>query len=281
MTIADDLTQLLQESDYLVLNTGLDEYVPLVVRRQALNPLVYDPVKQGAIAGPMVQVGGTPGGGQAAGYIQNVQFGLSTSVTSISGVTNIMTLLDGLEIYQVFWGVAPRQMRVWLMEPGGQFVSSLDQNIVPSQSYPDVGYLDGYLSPYLAPSRFSEFFSLNSVLVSFTLENPGPWPVNPRFYFLVNRLYVEPVDDPAIVQRLLKRTMPARYASMGLPTANIPWPTYNYDGIRPLSSTVGELPPIGGAKAAPAKGAAPVSVEQALIASGYLAPPKPVASGGD
>jgi|GEM_PF-1327343 hypothetical protein len=270
MPSIDDLSQLLQESDYVVLNTGTDEYVPLVVRRQSLNPLVYDPVLQGALAGPMVQVGEVPGAGQAPGYIQNLQLPLLNTVTSIAGVTNIFTLLDELELYQVFWGVAPRQMRVWLQQPGGSFVAALDQNIVPSQTYPDVGFLDGFDSPYKSPSRYSEFFSLNSILISFVLANPGPWPVNPRFYFLVNRLYVDPVTDPAIVQRLLKRTMPARYVSLGAPNVNLPWPSNNYGKIQPLGAEAGDLPPYSSSRGKPKNSAASTSVEQALISAGYL-----------
>lgn len=273
MPSIDDLSQLLQESDYLVLNTGVDEYVPLVVRRQTLNPLVYNPVAQGALAGPMVPIGVVPSLGQAPGYIQNLQLPLSLAATSVAGVTNIFTLLDTLEVYQVFWSVAPRQMRVWLQQPGGAFVGALDQNIVPSQTYPDVGFLDGFDSPYKAPSRYSEFYSLNSILVSFVLENPGPWPVNPRFRFLVNRLYVEPVSDPAIVQRLLKRTMPARYASLGAPNVSLPWPSNNYEGIQTLPVEVAELPPVGADRSKTKRGAQPASVEQALISAGYLSAP--------
>jgi hypothetical protein len=230
----------LRESDYVLLNVGVDQYVPLVVRRQQLAELVYDPVAQGTLAGPQVPPGGSPSASQSANYVAQLQLGLSAAVTSINGVFDIFQLLDDLEVYQVFFGIAPRQHRVWVQQPLGSFVTGLDQNIVPSASYEDVLQVDGFQSPYGSPSPLSEFFSLKGLSVSFALANPAPWPVNPRLDFYMNRLYVQPVGDPAIVQRLMKRSIPARYVSMGLPKTNMPWPASNYNKAQPLPSALGD-----------------------------------------
>lgn len=233
---------ILRESDYLLLNVGVDQFVPFVVRRQALNELIYDPVLQGAIAGPQVGPGVTPGVGQAASYLAQIQLGLSNSVTSIAGVFDIFGMLDPLEMYQVFFSVAPRPHRVWVQQPVGAFIQGLEQNIVPSTTYADILGIDGESSPYGRPSPASEFFSLSSLSVTFALENPQPWPVNPRLDFLINRIYVQPVNDPALVQRLLKRAVPAHYFSMGNPKVNLPYSSTAYNGAKPLPSGAGDLP---------------------------------------
>ncbi len=232
---------ILHESDYLLLNVGVDQYVPFVVRRQSLNELVYDPVLQGAIAGPQVGPGATPGSGQAASYLAQVQLGLSQSATSIAGVVDIFGMLDTLEMDQVFFGIAPRPHRIWVQQPSGAFVQGLEQNIVPASAYTDVLDVDGFDSPYGRPSPASEFFALNSLSVTFALANPQPWPVTPRIDFLINRLYVQPVADPVVVQRLLKRSIPAHYFSMGNPKVNMPWPSRGYNGALPLPSAGGDM----------------------------------------
>ncbi len=232
---------LLRESDYLLLNIGVDQYVPFVVRRQSLNSLVYDPVRQGTLAGPQVPPGGTPSGSESANYVSNLQFGLSNTETSIAGVVDIFGMLDPLEIDQVFFGIAPRPHRMWVQQPFGAFVQGLEQNIVPAASYIDVLDVDGYESPYGDPSERSEFFSLSSLSVSFALANPQPWNVAPTIEFLINRLYVQPVNDPTTVQRLLKRAIPAHYFSMGNPKVNMPWPAPQYNNARPLPSSAADL----------------------------------------
>lgn len=250
----------LRESDYLLLNVGVDQYVPLVVRRQQAAELVYDPVAQGALVGPQVQNGGTPSASQASYYQAQVQLGLSQTLTAIAGVVDIFQLLDAMEVYQVFFGISPRQQRVWVQQPVGSFVTQLDQNIVPSLQYEDVVQMDGFQSPIGSPSPFSEFYSLKSLSVTFTFANPAPWPVNPRLDFYVNRLYVEGVTDPVTVQRLLRRQVPARYVSMGSPKTNMPWPANNYNGLQPLPSDAGD--------------ASLADLVKLLKASGYIAAPR-------
>lgn len=241
MVNLDDLDTLLRENDYLMVNAGVDMFYPFEVRRQVTAELVYDPVKQAVLAGPMVAPGATPSASQAAAYLQQVQFALSSSVTTINGVTDIFALLDDFEMYQVFYGVAPRQLRTWVQQPNGATVAVLDQNIIPSSSYTDVGYIDGFLSPYEAPSKRSEFLTFKALSVSWNLANSGPWNINPRFYFYINRCYVAPVADASIVQRMLKRTMPCHYVSMGTPKVNQPFPKANYGGISPLKRAYGDL----------------------------------------
>ncbi|MGI0067034.1 MAG: hypothetical protein ACREB9_01200 [Thermoplasmata archaeon] len=231
----------LHESDYLLLNVGVDQYVPFVVRRQALNEVVYDPVLQGALAGPQVPPGATPSAGQAANYVAQVQFGLLASETSITGVFDIFGALDTLEMDQVFFGISPRPHRAWVQQPTGTFVQGLEQNIVPSATYADVIDTDGFASPFGRPGAASEFFSLSTLSVTFALANPQPWPASPRFDFLINRLYVQPVNDPLTVQRLLKRAIPAHYFSMGNPKVNLPYAPQQYGGAKPLSSGAANL----------------------------------------
>lgn len=267
MDIHDFEDRLLGVDDLLLLNIGPDQFVPFVVRRAKGNELLYDPVLQVAIAGPQVPSGATASASQAATFVDNVQFGLSPTVTSISNVNDIFWNLAPYEIYQVFVGVAPRYERVWIKQPYGNFQTGLEQAITPTSTYPDVGFFDGFRSPYGRPSRTTETFILVSTSVNFTLYNAAPWIVSPRFAFFINRLFVQPVRDPAVVKALLNRSIHARYYSMGNPLNGIPWPKSYYGDIDPLPGIVGSYP----TKVPLSTPSNIKTVERAMAAAGYLA----------
>ena len=173
MDISDFASRVLDVDDLLLLNIAPNQFVPLVVRRARASQLVYDPVLQAAITNPQAGTA-TVAASQSAIFQDNVQFGLSPTNSGISNVNDIFWNLAPLEIYQFFVGVAPRTHRLWIKQPQGAFQTGLEQSITPSATYPDVGFIDGFRSPYQRPSKDTETIVLRSVSVNFTLANMAP-----------------------------------------------------------------------------------------------------------
>jgi len=232
----------LQKDDYFVTNFGDSAgSVPFVVRRATVFPLPYDPVKQGVLGGQMVQAGGTPSGSQVAAFLDNQLFALSSTVTSIAGVTDIFQIQQNYEVLQVWFGVAPRQLRVWAKQPYGQFVGVLDNNVNPSSTYPDVGFIHGFDSPFSRPNKETELTIFRNLSVNWALYNPGPWPINPRFLFVINRMFVRPVTDPQLALALLQRRLPAHHTSVGNPQNSVPFDSDSYGKVKPIPKEVLDL----------------------------------------
>jgi hypothetical protein len=228
------------EGDYLLLTFGIDGVVPYQVISSEQFELVYDPVKQGVLPGPMVGQGATPSSSQAAAFNDNLLFALSSSVTSINGVTDLFNVQKDYEILQFWYGVAPRHIRVWMKQPYNQFSSTLDNNVIPSSTYYDVGYIDGYDSPYTAPAPITEGFSLKDLSVNWTLCNPlngsaaAPMVWNPRLNFYINRMMVNPVKSGATVMDLLRGKRSAKRFTIGDPTTGTAYNPEAYGGAGPI-----------------------------------------------
>jgi hypothetical protein len=229
----------LRKDDYLVISLG-DSVgsVPFVVRRATAFPLVYDPVKQGVFSGMMAPVGAAPSGSQVASFVDNVLLALSSAVTSIAGVTDVFQLLKQYEILQAWFGVAPRQLRVWAKQPYGQFVGVMDGSMNPSSTYPDVGFVHGYDSPFGRPAKETELTILRNTSVNWAFQNPGPWPINPRLWFFINRMFVEPVKDPALALSLVSRRIPAHHTSIGNPENTVTFDSPSYGQIKPIPTSI-------------------------------------------
>jgi hypothetical protein len=227
----------LRKDEYHVVSYGDDTgSVAYRVRRATFFPLVYDPVKQGTLAGPMAPAGSAPTGTQVANFLDNQLLGLSSTVTSIAQVTDIFLFVKPYEMLQVWFGVAPRHLRVWPKQPYGQFVAVMDPNINPSASYPDVGFVHGFDSPFQRPSKATELTIPKNMSVNWALYNPGPWPINPRFNFFINRMFVEPVDDPQLALSLLTRRIPAHYTSVGNPENSVAYDSTAYGDVKPVTA---------------------------------------------
>lgn len=237
-----DRTELkpLQLGDFLVLSMGKSGVVPFHVLASKASELIYDPVKQGVLAGPMVGQGATPSASQAAAFVDNILFALSASATSINGVTDIFQIQKDFEILQFWYGIAPRHIRAWIKQPYSSFTTVLDNNIIPSSNYPDVGFVDGFDSPFNQPAPVSENFSLKNLSLNWTLENPtlgsatAPMTWNPRFNFYINRIAVEPVKEAATVKALLLGRQYANRHTIGDPMGTVPYDAEAYGGATPI-----------------------------------------------
>ena len=230
----------LQVGDLLLLTMGKDGVVPYQVVSSEQFELAYDPVAQGVLAGPMVGQGAAPGSGFSAAFNDNLLFALSSSVTSINGVTDIFNIQRDFEILQFWYGISPRHIRVWVKQPYNQFTTSLDNNIIPSSTYYDVGYTDGYDSPYNFPAPVTENFSLKNLSVNWSLANPlngsatAPMVWNPRLNFYINRLLVNPVKSAAVVRDMVLGRRSAKRFTIGDPTTSTPYDSGAYGGASPI-----------------------------------------------
>ncbi len=239
MTQTWQLTPLIT-GDFLVLSFGNTGVVPYHIVSSEQFELAYDPVAQGVLAGPMVGQGATAASGQAAPFVDNLLFALSSSVTSINGVTDVFNPQEDFEILQLWFGIAPRHIRIWPKQPYNTFSSVMDNNIIPSSTYYDVGYVDGYDSPYNMPAPITEQFTLKNLSLNWTICNPlngsaaAPMTWNPRLNFYVNRMLVEPVTQAPVVKSLLLGTRGAKRATIGNPITATPYDETSYGGAKPI-----------------------------------------------
>jgi hypothetical protein len=230
----------LQPGDLMLPTLGQDGMVPFQVVSNEAFELAYDPVKQGVLAGPMVGQGATPSSTQSAAYNDNLLFALSPTVTSINGVTDIFLIQKDFEILQFWFGIAPRHIRVWAKQPYNTFATTMDGNIIPSATYYDVGYFDGYDSPYNMPAPATEQFSLKNLSLNWTLCNPlngsatAPMTWNPRLNFYINRILVAPVKSASVVRDMMLGRRPAKRFTIGDPTASVPYDAGVYGGAAPI-----------------------------------------------
>jgi hypothetical protein len=230
----------LKMGDLLIITFGNDGFVPYQVVANEAFELVYDPVKQGVLAGPMVGQGATPSSSQSAAYNDNLLFALSSSVTSINGVTDIFNIQKDFEMLQFWFGISPRHIRVWAKQPYSQFTTSLDNNVIPSSSYYDEGYFDGYDSPYNMPAPITEQLSLKNLSLNWTLCNPlngsatAPMTWNPRLNFYINRFLVNPVKKASIVRDMVLGRRTAKRVTIGDPTTSVAYDETVYGGASPI-----------------------------------------------
>ena len=90
--------------------------------------------------------------------------------------------------------------------------------------------------------------------------------MSPRFNFYINRCFVQPVSDPAVVKAMLNHQIHARYVTMGSPTSGITWPKQDYSGIDPLPVEVGSYPTV----VPPDTPSNKLSVARAMAVAGYM-----------
>lgn len=197
--------------NYLLMLVFPDGYVPLrVVRRDPLFYYIYDPVKEGAYAGP-VPAATTTDGITNLGW-QSPQLFTSKNITGVPPNVLRVTIED--HIYQVFFGVAPSAARVYRNIPAQTSQAQLDIYSW-SQSYNMFGWIDGFDSPFYNPSPLSEMILTPELDVAFGIANPLPIPISPLFNFVINRIQVDVVRDADLVNLMLQRKVYVTYRTIG------------------------------------------------------------------
>lgn len=117
-------------------------------------------------------------------------------------------------IYQVFLGISPSQAKLYL-----QYTQRVDRmNLITPRTVPgDIGYWDGYSSPYDDPAPFTELWSVHQLYPHFNVENP---PVSGKDEMVAVSFWVTPytwkaVTDKNRIKAFLRKEKPSTIRTMG------------------------------------------------------------------
>lgn len=217
MTVVDtsDIQDaLIRENDLLLMgiNKGTT-YIPLRVMARIEVPYLYDAVAEGQIPN------GVPPSTSTNGITNNaVQTALQLSSSNLPGkpfdVFDISKYPDLL--YQMFYGISPPQLRVFLQQP-----FRTDQGSLPiiayTPAYSQEGYKDGFISPFYRPSRKTQVFVLPGLSIALGYVNITPQTVYPQLLFWINALSVAVVTDVDLVYEMVNKPGVAKiYTVAGL-----------------------------------------------------------------
>jgi hypothetical protein len=243
-----DLSQLtpLRPRDYVLFGFDVDAWVPFRVLRQRVFAFPYSFAKNiggfnGAAASTWKYLAGGAENMPVLANAPTASFVVNQSAAfqAVSGITDVLQVQQDYEILQAWYGIAPSPLRVFFQQPTSQFTTLLDGNVVPLQQNGqviDVGFLDGFDSPYNKPSPATQFFSFKNIQVQFSLANPVPEPISPRLNFVINRMKCVPVNDPTTVQGIMRGTIPALVVTIGDSMSTVTWSGAGYGGVQGLPS---------------------------------------------
>jgi len=175
---------------------------------------------------PMAPYGTSPGSTNSPPYIDNFSF----SLQEVKNVTDMFDITKTGDAYQVFYGISPSYLRV-MNKVQRQFVSVLEQNIYPSNSFVEMG-VDGFQSPLNNPSAKTEFIVFVNLTYNVTLMNTATIPIMPAFNFVINRMILEPLGQAELKKAILAG-FPIR--SLGAVDSSIMISPDNYPGLVTLS----------------------------------------------
>jgi len=120
-------------------------------------------------------------------------------------------------IFHIFYGIDPVTAQVYRRFPGNVDHGSLRGTRDVSG---DVGYIDGWSSPYYYPSAVTEFFNIKGLNPNFNGYHPytEPGSITVRMFFYVARYLVDYLKQPTEAEkaRAAVRTMG------GVPLASAP-----------------------------------------------------------
>ena len=157
------------------------------------------------------------------------------NVKNASNVVNLFLIQDNYEAHQVFIGLSPSYLRIYPQQPINTNNGQLDQQLVPGPSLIDVGWYDGFLSPYDRPAVESELLILNGYEPSFNLANPVGIPITPRLNIFINRMVISPIVDDATAAAIAGGTLhnpEPRVISVGFPQGVLSLNTALYPGAK-------------------------------------------------
>jgi hypothetical protein len=230
---------LVQENDLLLLgvNAG-DVYIPLRVMARVEVPYLYDPIAEGQLTAPLAASPSTNG-------IKNNTWFPASQLGSSNVTGNPVDVFDLTRypnyVYQMFIGISPALLRVYLQQPFGTNQRSLPL-IQYISSYAQAGFFDGSLSPLYRPSKKTQTWILPGLSIGIGYQNIEAAPEYPLLMFYINALNVGVVTDPATVYRMIAEEGYAKiFTTGGLQPTSYAVPThYNIAGVH-LDDTLEEV----------------------------------------
>ena len=228
---ASDLDEgLIHENDLLLMgvNAGAT-YIPLRGIARFETPYLYDPLAEGQLTGPLAASPSTDG-------ITNTTFQTPLQLGSSKVIAKPVDVFDLTYypqwLYQMFVGIDPPWLRVFLQQP-----FRTDQRSLPlayfTPNYPQEGYWDGLMSPLDRPSRKTQILVLPGLSIALGYDNNQPQPAYPLLQFYINALNVAVINDPDLAYQMLTDTVPHRRTRIftvgGL--QDVQWRPNTYYGI--------------------------------------------------
>lgn len=155
-------------------------------------------------------------------------------------IDNALKVLNCDHIYQVFIGIKPSAIKYYLYYPTDTARRGLD--VKPIFNKAPYGSIDGFTSPYNAPSEESELFIPKGIDVGFSWFNPLSSAEQVDINILVRKYLVSGLRDSELVEGILRNRVPARIASLGglSPLVYDPRTIFGMDAI-PFNATREEI----------------------------------------
>jgi hypothetical protein len=204
------MADLLKENYILGLSVSDKEYVFWRIARTNSFSIIYNFYTEQNLA-PLSAVN-TNMMGYSPYFTQVITFPIPSSYIN-TNIQDMFKITNNNEIWQIFVGLSPSYLRVVPIQPAsGAPIYHLDQNINPLKTFMEIGY-DGFMSPFDNPSNISEAYILSGLNIGFVLQNPVSIPISPVFNFLINRMIVEPITDPATAKAIIDGKIPAHLVS--------------------------------------------------------------------
>jgi hypothetical protein len=203
---------LYRENDYLLLgfNAGRT-YIPLQVTARFETPYLYDTIAEGQLSGPLAPSPSVDG-------ITNTTFQTALQLGSSKVVAKPTDIFDLTRqpawLYQMFMGIDPPWLRVFLQQP-----FRVDQRSLPivyfTPNYPQEGYWDGYMSPPEHPSRKTQIIVPPGLSIALGYDNVVAENAYPLIYFYINALNVAVVTDVELAYEMLSVPGKAKIVTVG------------------------------------------------------------------
>lgn len=237
--LEDDL---IQENELLLMGiNGGKTYIPLQTYARFETPLLYDPIAEGQLSGPLAASTSTDGI-TGTTFQTPLQLGSSKVVAKPTDIFDLTYYPNYL--YQMFLGIDPPWVRVFLQQP-----FRTDQRSLPlvyfTPNYPQEGYWDGYTSPPYHLSRKTQMFVLPGLSIALGYENNQPQPAYPMLNFYINALNVAVVNDPNTAYEMLTVPGKARIFTVG-GLQNVQWSPEAYYGVKGFPLTASQQDVIAG-----------------------------------
>jgi hypothetical protein len=190
---------LIRDND-LVLLSFPDGFIPIRALKTEFFNFLYDPLAEGMLADEVEASTSTD-------YARNIGFvtpSLPKSGIIAAQPTNVFRIDKPSEILQIFFGIAPSYVRVFIAIPSERSQKNLPVTLW-SKAYATAGYIDGFTSPLLYPAPESEIVLVYGIDPGFGFGNILYEKVRPLLWFYVNRVKLGVVRDPELVSEMLEK----------------------------------------------------------------------------
>lgn len=190
---------ILRPNDLALLNFP-EGLIPIRVLGAEFFNYLYDPLSEGQVAAEVDPSSST----DSAKNVGFVTPQLLKSAIIAAQPVNVLRVDQPSRLYQVFIGVAPSYVRVFVALPSASSQKNLDV-INWSQAYAAAGWFDGFTSPLLSPDPTTELIVPYGIDPAIGYANVLFEPVRPLLMFYVNRIKFGVVADADLVVEMLDK----------------------------------------------------------------------------